>query len=433
MKNPMSQTSDSGRLSLLDLQQLVKKSVESHMPRPYWVVAEINELKENSSGHCYMELVQHDEKTSYLQAKLAATIWAYSYRMLKPFFELSTGKALSAGLKVLVKATVQYHEVYGFSLNIIDIDPSYTVGELELQRQKTIKQLKADGVFDINREVELPLLPQRIAIISSEKAAGYQDFMEQLMDNPYGYAFTTTLFSALVQGREAEASLLAAINRAFEQIDRFDVLVILRGGGSQADLMCFDSYHLAYHVAQLPIPVLTGIGHDKDESIVDMVAHTMLKTPTAVASYLIDVMLANEQELNRLASELVEVTEDYLNTEQARIRQLASGIGTAASYMFDRERMFLSLKLQSKLQAAVHDLCKSEAHKLALLQQSIDAHNPQHILKLGYALVERGKQRVVSTDGLEQGDLLKLRLADGTLEARVENIDNEKNSSNVDA
>jgi exodeoxyribonuclease VII large subunit len=397
---------------------MIKKGLEAQFPRSYWVVAEINELNVNSSGHCYLELVQQDETSSFIQAKMAATIWSYSYRMIRPFFETATGQSLSPGLKVLVKVAVQYHEIYGISLNITDIEPSFTVGELEIQRRKTIRQLKDDGIFDMNRELELPILPQRIAIISSKTAAGYQDFMEQLYNNLYGYAFHTTLFAAHVQGRGAEESMLDALNILFEQIDSFDVLVLIRGGGSQTDLLCFDSYRLASHLAQLPIPVLTGIGHDKDESVADLVAYIALKTPTAVADFLVDRMVEQEQQLNELSVQIADLSYGLINEQYTYLNNIKSSISSRLQALFSEEVQYIKYVIVNKLRNTVSARLRAEDHRLVLIGKELEANNPQHILNRGYAIVQYGGKRLTDPDMVAENDELKIMLAKGSLTAK---------------
>ena len=397
---------------------MIKRGLEAQFPRSYWVVAEINELNVNSSGHCYLELVQQDETSSFVQAKMAATIWSYSFRMIQPFFETATGQSLGSGLKVLVKVAIQYHEIYGISLNITDIEPSFTVGELELQRRKTIQQLKDDGIFDMNRELELPAMPQRIAIISSPTAAGYQDFMEQLHNNLYGYAFSTTLFAAQVQGRGAEESMLDALNILFDQINGFDVLVLIRGGGSQTDLLCFDSYRLASHLAQLPIPVLTGIGHDKDESVADLVAHTALKTPTAVADFLVDRMAEQEQTLNELSALIAELAYDLITNQHDYISDITDSISSAISLLLAKELQKVELVLTNKLSTSVLSRLKTEEYRLGLLENTLEANNPRRILNQGYAIVQHKGKKLVDPALVGENDELKILLAKGILTAK---------------
>ena len=279
-------------ISLSELQRRIKGAVEMSLPVPLWVAAEIAEIKVNHSGHCYLELVEKAEPAAACRgdagavpkAQARAVIWRSQYAMLSSYFEAETGCRLEAGMRVLAKVLVSYHGLYGLTLQVTDLDASYTLGEVERQRQLTIRRLQADGVWDMNREMPLPLLVQRIAVVSSSAAAGYRDFRNELRGG--GYAFTVTLFDAVVQGAAAEESLVAALCAVAERADEFDAVVLIRGGGSASDLSCFNSYRLCSHVAQFPLPVITGIGHDKDTSVADMVAHTALKTPTAVATWL---------------------------------------------------------------------------------------------------------------------------------------------------
>ena len=290
------------RLKLSELNGLVKKAVSNAFTAPIWVIAEISELKTNRSGHCYLALIEKDDNGDTILAQARATIWSYTFRMLKPYFETTTGQQLVEGLKVLVSVSVEFHELYGYSLNIRDIDPTYTLGDMARRRLEIIARLKSDGVAEMNKELELPLVLQKIAIISSATAAGYQDFVDQLVNNPQGYKFHIKLFPAIMQGNQAELSIIGALEQIYLYEDFFDAVVIIRGGGSQADLSCFDNYNLAYFITQFPLPVITGIGHEKDDSIVDLVAHTRLKTPTAVAEFLIGSLARFEQDLDELSN-----------------------------------------------------------------------------------------------------------------------------------
>jgi exodeoxyribonuclease VII large subunit len=383
------------------MQQRIKQTLEETLSKSYWITAEINELKTNASGHCYLELVEKDADT--LKARASATIWVYSYRLLKPFFETSAGQPLSAGMRVLVKAAVQYHPLYGLSLSITDIDPAYTVGELEIQRRKTIARLQADGVFDMNRETPFPLLPQRLAVISSEQAAGYRDFMQQLHHNEYGFAFRTQLFPSLVQGAGAAQSIIENLALVNEQSATFDAVVIIRGGGSVADLSCFDDYELALHVAQFPLPVLTGIGHDKDESIVDLVAHWSLKTPTAVADFLIECMAEQEAQLYEWRQALKNIVQQKIQSEKNHLTMMAN-----------------------KQQTAVK-LCFQKAHNyLELTARTIRYNNPETILARGYSIVSLNGKAVRNAAEVRENDELKITFHKGSLRAKVQrkNIEN---------
>ena len=344
------------QLSLSELNKLIKSHLDDAFPNLFWIKAEISELNINRTGHCYLELVEADENTKEITARCRATIWSYTFRMLKPYFETTTGQAFSNGLKVLINAKVEYHPVFGLSLNIRDIDPSYTLGDMARKRREIILQLEEDGVIDMNKELELPLVPQRVAIISSPTAAGLQDFQNQLANNPYQIQFYTKLFPAIMQGTEAAASIILAMEQVYQYESFFDVVVIIRGGGAQIDLASFDHYELAYHVAQFPMPVITGIGHDKDETAVDLVAHTKLKTPTAVAEFLISRAAAFERTLDELKNRFVEQVEERLQLEneylQQSVQQLKQGVRNIVS---DESKHFelTALKLEKSVPAFI--------------------------------------------------------------------------------
>lgn len=319
------------QFSLFELNTLIKEVIAKSLPDSYWVVAEISEVNEHSSGHCYLELIQKDEATDSLKAKARANIWSYTYRMLKPYFETMTNRPLSRGMSILVNAQIVFHELYGYSLNIIDIEPSFTLGDIELKRRETIGKLIADGVMEMNKELDLDLLPKRIAVISSPSAAGLQDFTNQLDHNQFGYIFKYELFPSVMQGDDAELSITNSLNKIFDKRENYDVVAIVRGGGAQADLACFDSYLLSSNIAQFPLPVLTGIGHDKDVSVADMVAYKSLKTPTAVAEFLISkfinaeelaVDLANRMQISM--DEIINSKQDKLNNTQLKLQYLSS-------------------------------------------------------------------------------------------------------------
>ena len=274
-------------LSLYELNNLVRSRLEHAFPEEYWVQAELSDVRSNATGHCYLELIEKDARGNNLIARARAMIWNQVYRLLKPYFEQETGQAFVSGLKVLVKVTVGFHELYGYSLTILDIDPSYTLGDMARRRREILAKLEEEGVLTLNKELEMPLLPQRIAVISSATAAGYGDFCNQLAGNPYGYVFYPRLFPAMMQGERVEESIIGALNRIYSHAEAWDVVVIIRGGGATSDLSNFDSYLLAANCAQFPLPIITGIGHERDDTVIDAVAHTRVKTPTAAAEYLI--------------------------------------------------------------------------------------------------------------------------------------------------
>jgi len=311
------------RLKLSELNGMVKKSIGEAFNSPIWVIGEISDLKTNRSGHCYLNLIEKEENGDAIVAQARATIWSYTYRMLQPYFETTTGQQLTEGIKVLVSVSVEFHELYGYSLNIRDIDPTYTMGDMARRRREIITRLQSEGVADMNKELELPLVPQKIAIISSSTAAGYQDFIDQLTNNPAGYHFDLRLFPAVMQGNQAETSIISALEQIYLYENFFDAVVIIRGGGSQADLSCFDNYNLAYFITQFPLPVITGIGHEKDDSIVDLVAHTRLKTPTAVAEFLISGVTQFDLHLDDLKNSFVGIITGLLSESKNDIEQIA--------------------------------------------------------------------------------------------------------------
>ncbi len=351
------------QLSLSELNNQIKAQLDDAFPALMWIKAEISELNNNRTGHCYLELVEVNELTKEVVARCRATIWSYTFRMLKPYFETTTGQAFSEGLKVLVQAKVEFHPVYGLSLNIRDIDPSYTMGDMARKRREIILQLEEDGVLDMNKELELPLVPQRIAIISSPTAAGLQDFQNQLADNAYHIHFYTKLFPAIMQGKDAAASIIIALEQIFQYEYFFDVVVIIRGGGAQIDLASFDHYELAYHITQLPIPVITGIGHDKDETAVDLVAHTKLKTPTAVAEFLIGGAAAFEQMLDELKERFVTEVEERLQTEKEYLQRTLQNMRQGVRQIVGQENNRFELT-NLKLERSVPSFLKSKKQQL---------------------------------------------------------------------
>ena len=331
------------QLTLTDLQRQVKGCLDDAFSLPVWIKAEISEMTVNRSGHCYLDLVETENGSDNVIARCRATIWSYTFRMLRPYFETTTGQTFTNGLKVLLQAKVEYHEVYGLSLNIRDIDPVYTLGDMARQRQEIIRRLKDDGVFEMNKELELPIVPQRIAIVSSPTAAGLQDFLDQLHNNPHHFVFYTKLFPAVMQGNEAPRSIINALGQIYEYEDLFDAVAIIRGGGAQIDLVCFDQYELAFHVAQFPLPVITGIGHDKDDTVVDMVAHTRMKTPTAVAEFLITGTLSFAQELKELEKHFTELVTDQLEENRNWLNNSAEQLNILVNQLIVAQRNRLNI------------------------------------------------------------------------------------------
>lgn len=409
-------------ITLSELQRHIKQALEGALPLPVWVVAEVSELKVNYSGHCYLELVEKSEParggTPIPRAQARAVIWRQQYAMLSAYFEAETGSRLAAGMKILAKVLVSYHELYGLSLQITDLDASYTLGEVERQKQMTIAQLQADGVWDMNREQELPLLTQRVAIVSSAAAAGYRDFCNELQQG--GYAFRTTLFDAVVQGQAAEESICAALAAVAERQEEFDVVVIIRGGGSASDLSCFNSYRLCSYVAQFPLPVVTGIGHDKDTSVADMVAHTPLKTPTAVAAWLTERMARLEGWLTDAAMHLSELAVKATQREQLRLERMAGEVARLGGTYCERARSRMAM-LGEQLRSEVARFIERRAMFLQVAESSVEARAPEKILRLGFAVVRCDGRAVTSAKGLK-GREVDIQLAEGYIKAEVKNL-----------
>ncbi|MBQ5899663.1 MAG: exodeoxyribonuclease VII large subunit [Alistipes sp.] len=413
-------TATTQHITLSELQRHIKQALESALPLPVWVAAEVSELKVNYSGHCYMELVEKSEPTkggtAIPRAQARAVIWRSQYAMLASYFEAETGSRLAAGMKILAKVLVSYHELYGLSLQIIDLDASYTLGEVERQKQMTIAQLQRDGVWDMNREVELPLLTQRIAVVSSSAAAGYRDFCNELREG--GYAFRLTLFDAVVQGQAAEESICRALADVAQRQEEFDVVVLIRGGGSASDLSCFNSYRLCSYVAQFPLPVITGIGHDKDTSVADMVAHTPLKTPTAVAAWLTERMAQQDGWLEEAAMRLAEAATRATQREQLRLERMSGEVVRLGGTYCERAQSRLAM-LREQLSAEVARFIDRRQMFLATAEGVVEGRKPDNILRMGFAIVRCDGRAVKSADSLS-GREVEIELAKGKVKAKVE-------------
>ncbi len=390
--------SEKEHISLLELLGRVKESIENRMGGSVWVKAQISEIKSNSTGHCYLELADAGEGNQNIEARAQAIIWSSVFKMLKPYFETTTGYQLSRGMNVLVKVQVQFSTLYGLSLIISDIDPSFTVGELEIERQKTIERLRREGMFEMNRTLQLPRLPHRFAIVSSESAAGYLDFIKHLHENEYGYRFYTKLFPAPVQGENAPAGIIGAIDKVASEIDSFDALLILRGGGGVHDLRCFDDYDLAVNIAQFPIPVLTGIGHEQDFHIADMVAHTSVKTPTALASFITGIFIQEDSMIASFASRLSLSLQTRVVLEQSMISRVADNIFNICNKRFSNEQ-----------------------HRLELAEERVKNGNPLAILDKGYALVARNGLRVTGEE-ISAGENLEIMMQKMVIDCKVEKV-----------
>ena len=351
-------------LSLYDLNALVRRSLEQCLPDEYWVQAELSDVRTNSTGHCYLEFIQKDPRSNNLIAKARGTIWANVYRLLKPYFEESTGQAFVSGIKVLVQVTVSFHELYGYSLTVQDIDPTYTLGDMARRRREILKQLEEEGVLTLNKELEMPVLPQRIAVVSSPTAAGYGDFCHQLKNNSRGFFFHTELFPALMQGDRVEESVLSALDAILNRQEDFDAVVIIRGGGATSDLSGFDTYLLAAACAQFPLPIITGIGHERDDTVLDSVAHTRVKTPTAAAEYLINCMDLAADELEVLISQLHESVRSRLTEEHRKLISYRNRIPSAVVRRVSDAKLAL-LTTRKDISLAVQTLLSRQRHRLS--------------------------------------------------------------------
>lgn len=430
--------------SLRELQLAVRERLAEAFPLPVWVAAEISEMKVNYSGHCYLELVEKGGANGVPAAKASAVIWRSHYGPLASYFASKTGERLAVGMKVLVRVTISYHELYGLSFQIQDIDPTYTLGDWEQQRQQTIARLREEGVWDMNRELGVPRVPQRVAIVSSANAAGYQDFCKEIARSPYRVELT--LFDAFMQGHGAEDSIIEALERVADRADEFDVVAVIRGGGSQSDLACFNSYRLCAHVAQFPLPVVTGIGHDKDESVADMVAAQRLKTPTAVAAWINDQLADFDGALDAATQAVERCATEFLAAERQRLERNVAMIATQSVGATRRLELTLE-RYRSELRRAVEKLLsdernrvaradenlrrvtdyfvRSERDRLGAMAQAVAAHDPQRIMALGFAVVSVDGHAVSDAQQIAIGTEVSVRLAKGKLKAKV--TDNGKN------
>lgn len=478
------------KITLSELNELIKDALLDAFPASVWVVAEISELKENRNGHCYLELIEKADNE--IIARSRATIWSYTYRMLKPYFETTTGQFFTEGIKILVQVTVEFHASFGLSLNIKDIDPVYTVGDMALQRKEIINRLQSEGVFDMNRELELPLVPQKIAVISSATAAGYLDFMNQLESNEYGFRFYVKLFQASMQGADTVPSIIHALERIFQYEDFFDAVVIIRGGGATADLSSFDNYDLAFNITQFPLPVITGIGHEKDDTIVDLVAHTRLKTPTAAAEFFINGMERFYERLIELENEIVQITRNRIDSQQNKLEHIAGNLNYSVTQFINDKQFELtkkgnefrqivqqfSFKKKFEFVQLKHDLDSSvtlwfsetknrlnqkqrilkrvvgesllkeesmllhykdilsgkakrmiqrEQEKIHINENAVRLLNPKNVLKRGFTLTLKDGLIVKSRKQLEINDEIETRFTDGKLVSKIIKKDSDGN------
>ena len=421
-------------MSLLELNGMVRSCIRSYMSDEYWVQAELSDVRSNYSGHCYLEFVQKDTRSNALVAKARGIIWSNVFARLRPYFEKETGQAFVSGIKVLVRVTVDFHEQYGYSLTVVDIDPTYTLGDMARRRKEILLRLQQEGVLTLNKELDMPIPAQRIAVISSATAAGYGDFCNQLLHNEFGFVFYPKLFPAVMQGEKVESSIISALEKIYHQIEKWDVVVIIRGGGATSDLSGFDTYDLAANCAQFPLPIITGIGHERDDTVLDMVSHTRVKTPTAAAEYLIANLRSTAEQLEEFASILSTVIPDRLAREKERLDRWVARIPAQVQIRLQREgfrqeRLYgrmktawknrllkeeFRLQILPRLSVALNARLQKETHRMELLEQQVKAASPEHLLKKGYSITLKNGKAVTDASQLKSGDEIETRIAKGS-------------------
>lgn len=404
--------------SLSELTEHIQQVFKVNFEQWLWIRAEINELRENYNGHCYLELIEKDQRNDHVIARIKANIWASNYKMLKEYFADTTGETLRSGMKVLVAVTVEFHPNYGISLNIRDIDPKFTLGDMSARRLAILRQLEVEGIIHMNKEIAMPLIPQRIAVISSPTAAGYEDFCQHLLTNQQGFRFYPVLFSAIMQGEQAENSMIDALERVYHHVDLFDVVVIIRGGGATTDLACFDSYLLASHCAQFPKAIIAGIGHTRDQTILDQVAHRSVATPTAAADFLIqklqDAYEAAHQPFLQILDKAVKIQQQ----QQHYLTQLNWKMKQALLQKSTQKKLHLQ-RLNSLITANLQLWTKHQWHRLSLYESKIQLHSPTHMLQFGYCFTTVNGKRLTSVDSVHPGDTLHTWVSDGSVTSTV--------------
>jgi exodeoxyribonuclease VII large subunit len=400
------------KITLTELQGVIRDKLYESLPGFYWVIAEIAEIKTNSAGHCYLELTDNDTPGGRVTARVRATIWAAKYRSLNTFFNASAGIPLRAGITILFKATVEYHELYGLSLNISDIDPSYTAGDMALRREGIIRRLTADGVMTMNRELYLAPYPRNIAVISSAKAAGYQDFIDHLTNNPYGYVFKPVLFESVMQGETTERSVIEALDRIPAAAGVYDAAVIIRGGGSATDLSWFDSYDIAFYITQFPLPVMTGIGHEKDLTVTDMVAWRAFKTPTAVADFLVEQTLESENRVIGMASSLHDEAAGLLSSADEQLSSLQNRTAATARLIVRVKDEKLGYHAETLLRSK-NNLMRTAKEKIERLESALRHLDPAGVMQRGFTLTTKNGKILHSPAGLEPGDTIVTHFKQG--------------------
>lgn len=401
--------------TLREFNLLVKEVLLGNLERSYWIVAEIGQINLHGNGHCYLELVEKDN--NYVKAKARGTIWANVYREIHPWFVSQTGTELKQGMKVLLNASFEFHEVYGMSLNIRDIDANFTIGERERKKQETLLRLETEGIIEMNLSLELPSVLQKLAIISSETAAGYEDFINQFENNPYNYQAELDLFPATMQGDAASQSIIDNLHKIYESEINYEAVIVIRGGGSKMDLDCFDDYELCAHMAQFPLPIITGIGHERDQSIADIVAHTQLKTPTSVAEFLVSSMLTFESEVNQLQDRISKLTQELLHRQTEMISEMNFKWQLSAKQILQRSIFQLEQYEQLLLQKPSIILNHQREH-LVHNKKLIEAYDPKHLLNKGYSIT-RINGKALKNQKIKSGDQIETQTASQIISSTV--------------
>ncbi|MGE5894969.1 MAG: exodeoxyribonuclease VII large subunit [bacterium] len=437
--------------SLHQFNQLIRTVLETGFPDRYLVTAEIASLRIDQKGHCYLELVERDE--SAMIAQMRATIWSGSYRAIANQFRMATGMALAKGMKVLMEVEVTFHERFGLSLNINDIDPSYTLGEMALKRREILDRLEKEGLLERNRGLEMPLLPLRIAIISSPGAAGYGDFVNHVRDNPYGYRFRLKLFKAVMQGDRVEPSVIDAFKTIRKGHPIFDVVVIIRGGGGEAELHAFDSYRIGREVAGMPLPVISGIGHERDRTVVDEVAHTAVKTPTAAAELLIQRVREFHLRILDLESRLLAAHRVLMQDSVAHLYRLSRDMERGVAKFLaveegrldsfrERCRVLFQQRIRNEGRAVVHiksllvtatrSYVKERQRALSEHEKILKYLDPRNVMKRGYSITYKNGILLNNTQGIAQGDMIRTVLFQGRITSRVTEVESDDTETRAD-
>jgi exodeoxyribonuclease VII large subunit len=403
-----------GFLTLSQLNSLISEELKQAFPETYWLLAETSDVRHHANGHCYLEFIEKEEKSGNMIAKAKAYIWKNTFQLLKPYFEEETGQSFVSGIKILVKVSVDFHPLYGYGLNVYDIDPAYTLGDMQRKRQEILKQLEEEGILNLNRELEISKTPQRVAVITSSTAAGYEDFLNHLLHNKYGFIFYPRLFPAVMQGEQTENSVIAALEKIYACRDQFDVVVIIRGGGAGSDLLAFDSYLLAAHCAQFPLPVITGIGHERDNTVLDYISSHRAKTPTAVADYLVNLLEETSDELSKIQDAIVSGVTQTIDSYRELLQRMTMHLPLFLNTVFERQNYAIKTVASDILHSTKQFLQNKET-QLKEKEAYFQLSSPQYILSKGYSITLKDGKAVKTAEALKAKDVIRTLLAEGEI------------------